>query len=79
MARFINHGKEFSLYSIVSGKAIKNPKCRDMFHVHDRRDAVGGVDGRLEEQTHRSRTSVKGQCNCSGCADFQLNGLIWFW
>ena len=78
MASFINHGKEFSLYSIVSGKTIKNFKCRDMFHVHDRKDAVGSVDGRLEEQKHRSRTSVKGQCNCSGCADFQLNGLIWF-
>lgn len=35
--------------SIVSGKTIKNSKCGDMFHVHDRKDAVGSVDGRPEE------------------------------
>lgn len=49
MASFIHHSKEFSLYSIVSGKTIKNSKCGDMFHVHDRKDAVGSVDGRPEE------------------------------
>lgn len=39
------------LYSIVSGKTIKNSKCGDMFHVHDRKDAVGSVwmEGRRNE------------------------------
>ena len=46
---FIYCGKEFRLYTVVSGKTIKKSKCRDMFHVCDKKDVIGSVEDRLEE------------------------------
>lgn len=77
MESSIHHAKEFRLHFVDSGKAINNSWGRDM-HVWCviKTDDVNNVKDRLEENKHSSRRPVKGHYNCSGCADFQFNGLI---
>ena len=36
---------------------------------------IDRVENRLEGWKHRNRKVIKGQCNCSGCVDYQLSGL----
>ena len=64
MQSLTHHVKEFRLYSVVSGKAIKNSKRRDIhvWCVCDKKGDVGSVKGRLEKHKHRSRRLVKGHC-----------------
>lgn len=76
MESLIHYVKEFRLYSVV-GKPLKILRVETyMFGVCDKKDDVGSVKEWLEEYKHRSRRPVPGHYNCSGCADFQFNGLI---